>query len=262
MNSVSEAAQDQPPVVPQIRNVTAGDVVEALNEGIIDFLKAPLYGLFFGGIYAVGGLFILASLTVFEMKWMIVPIVIGFPLIGPFIAIGLYEISRRRAAGQELAWREILTVMMHNREHQFGMMAFLILCVFWIWVFSARLLLAIFLGFLSFPTVTAFLEQVFGTTQGLAFLAIGSVFGAILSFVRYSATVISIPMLLDRNVDCITAIITSFKAVTGNPVVMLGWGLTVAILAILGTLPFFAGIVIILPVLGHATWHLYEKVIS
>lgn len=248
--------------LPRIRRLAPGDIAGCLRAGMTDFRKAPLYGLFFGGFYFLGGMFILASLRIFGMPWMIIPVAIGFPLIGPFIAVGLYEVSRRLAAGEPPEWRGVLTVMLKQRERQLGWMAFVVLFIFWIWIYQVRLLLAIFLGFKSFSGVGAFLTVVTTTPEGLGFLLAGTIVGAVLAMVLFSATVISIPLLLDREIDLVSAIITSFRTVIENPVAMIGWGIVVTLLAMFAMLPVFAGLPIVLPVLGHATWHLYRLAVE
>lgn len=226
-----------------------------------DFLRAPLFGLFFGGVYVVGGLFILAALWQFDMPWMIIPVAIGFPLVGPFIAVGLYEISRRLTNNEPLEWRAILSVMLRQRERQLGWMAFVVLFVFWIWIYQVRLLLALFLGFKSFSSIGAFLTIVTTTPEGMTFLAVGTIVGAVLALVLFSITVISIPLLLDREIDFVSAIITSVRVVLRNPVTMLGWGIVVTWLAIAAMVPAFIGLLFVLPILGHATWHLYGRAV-
>lgn len=251
-----------PPKVPQIQSITFRDIRDALEAGFADFLRAPLFGLFFGGIFLVGGLVILASLTVLDMPWMIIPVAIGFPLIGPFVAVGLYEVSRRLDSGQPLVWSEILLVVFRQRERQLSWMAFVVLFIFWMWIYQVRLLLALFLGFKSFSSIPRFVEIITTTPEGLAFLAVGTLVGAALALVLYSATVIAMPLLLERELDFITAMITSFKTVIKNPVPMIGWGLIVAVLAIIAMLPLFLGMLVILPILGHATWHLYKRAVE
>lgn len=261
MKGNTQATPRRAPRLPQISPIVASDIVAALKAGVADFTHAPLYGLFFGAIYATGGLIILAALTVLNKTWLIIPIAIGFPLIGPFVAVGLYEVSRRRAAGLPLNWREILLVIFSQRERQLGWMSFVILFIFWIWMYQIRLLLAIFLGFKSFSSFNSFLEVVTTTSEGFGFLAVGTLVGAFLALFLFSSTVIAMPLLLDRNVDMVSAMITSFKAVFASPVVMLGWGLVVAALVILAMLPMFLGLIVVLPVLGHATWHLYARAV-
>lgn len=248
--------------LPAVRQLSANDVTESLRAGFNDFLKAPMFGLFFGAVYFLGGLFILAALRVFDMPWMIIPVAIGFPLVGPFIAVGLYEVSRRLAAGDALDWRGVLTVMLRQRERQLGWMAFVVLFIFWIWIYQVRLLLALFLGFKSFSSVGAFVQIVTTTPEGAAFLVVGTGVGALLALVLFSTTVISIPLLLDREIDFVSAIITSFRTVIENPITMIGWGALVTLLAIFAMLPAFLGLLVVLPVLGHATWHLYGRAVE
>lgn len=247
--------------VPSVRDVEVGDILTALRAGLADFLAAPLFGFFFGSICAAGGLLIVASLTLFDMSWMIIPVAIGFPLVGPFIAVGLYEVSRRRAAGEPLNWRDVILAIVRQRERQFGFIGIVILCIFWIWIFIARILFALFLGSKSFTGFLGFFEIVTTTVHGLGFLAIGSAIGAILAFVLFASTVISLPLLVDRDIDVITAMITSFNTVYKSPVAMIAWGALTVLLAIIAMIPAFLGLIVVFPVLGHTTWHLYKKAI-
>jgi uncharacterized membrane protein len=250
----------RPPAV-KINTISFADVKAALADGWRDFRRAPLIGLFFGGIYAAGGIAILLILNVLHQPWWIIPIAVGFPLIGPFVAVGLYEVSRRLAGGEPLAWGQILTVILEQRKRQVSWMAFVVLFIFWMWLYEVRMLLAIFLGFKTPSTLEGFLKVVTTTWEGIGFLAVGSGVGAGLAFVLFCTTVIAIPLLLDREIDLITAIISSFKAVFQNPVPMIGWGIIVALLTVVALAPLFLGLVAVLPVLGHATWHLYRRVI-
>lgn len=247
---------------PQVKAVSRSDVIWALRAGMADFGRAPVYGLFFGGIFALGGLAFLAFLQLWDMPWMLIFIGLGFPLIGPFAAAGLYEISRKLAAGEELNWRGILVLVFAQRERQLGWMAFVVLFVFWIWFYQVRLLIALFMGTRAPASLGGFLEVALTTSQGQMFLLVGTAVGALLALVLFSLTVISIPLLLDRDVDFVTAMITSVKAVRASPWVMFGWGITVAALAIVAMIPAFLGLAIVFPVLGHATWHLYTRAVE
>lgn len=251
----------RPPVV-KINAIGFDDVKAALASGWRDFMAAPLIGLFFGAIYVAGGIAMLIMLYVIHQPWWIIPIAVGFPLIGPFVAVGLYEVSRRLAAGRPLIWKEILTVILAQRHRQVGWMAFVVLFIFWMWLYEVRMLLAIFLGFKSFSTLGAFFEVVTTTSAGLAFLAVGTIVGAILSFILFCTTVVAIPLLLQRDIDLITAIITSFRAVLQNFGPMIGYGIMVAVLTFLSLMPLFLGLLVVLPVLGHATWHLFTRVVA
>ncbi|MGI9401668.1 MAG: DUF2189 domain-containing protein [Rhizobiaceae bacterium] len=246
---------------PQINHIGVNDVFRSLREGFSDFTKAPMIGLFFGGFYALGGLIILAALNYFHQSWMIFPVAIGFPLIGPFIAAGLYETSRRLSAGEPIEWSAIIGVVFKQRERELGWMAFVVLFIFWIWMYQIRLLTALFLGSSSMSSVQSFLDVISSTSDGFAYLFTGTIVGGVLALVLFSTTVISMPLLMDREYDFVTALITSIRAVLANLIPMLTFGLIVTILAFLALAPFFLGLLIVLPVLGHATWHLYKKVI-
>ncbi|MEM8541899.1 MAG: DUF2189 domain-containing protein, partial [Pseudomonadota bacterium] len=134
--------------------------------------------------------------------------------------------------------------------------------VFWVWMYQVRLLIAIVLGRMSFSGLDGFLAVVLYSQQGWIFLAIGHVVGAVLSLILFSITVVSIPLLLDRELDFITAMITSVKAVFASPMVMLGWGIIVTLSIIAAMIPAFLGLFLVLPILGHTTWHIYQKAVA
>lgn len=236
--------------------VSFADVFAALGAGWRDFRAAPLYGLFFGGIYAAAGVLLYLLLSYYRSVWLILPLAIGFPLIGPFVAAGLYEISRRLARREQLWWGEILTVTIRQSRREFGWMAFVVLFILWVWMYQVRLLVAFFMGYKGFASLDGFIVALTGQS-GLTFLAIGTVIGAALSFVLFCSTVIAMPMLLHRDVDFITALITSWRTVFENLAPMILFGLIVALLTFLALIPMFLGLIVVLPVLGHATWHLY-----
>lgn len=245
----------------RINRLEMKDVTGALAEGLRDFRRFPLFGLFFGGIYALGGLFIVVMLSLYHQPWMIIPIAIGFPLIGPFVAVGLYEISRRHERGEPISWRGVLAEVFRQRERQLSWMAFAVLFIFWIWIYQVRLLLALFLGFKIPASLAAFATVVTTTPEGMLFLLVGTVVGGVIATVLFSLTVISMPLLLDHDIDFVTAMLTSIRTVVENPVAMLTFGLIVAATAFIALLPLFAGLFVALPILGHATWHLYRRAI-
>ncbi|MGJ8529153.1 DUF2189 domain-containing protein [Maritalea sp.] len=252
----------QPPKLPAVKSITFDHVRAALLAGWQDFLKAPIYGLVFGGFYVVGGLLIWAGLMLYNMPWMIIPVAIGFPLVGPFVAVGLYEVSRRLLDGKPLIWREIFLLILGQRERQLGWMAFVVLFIFWVWIYQIRLLLALFLGFKSFSSIGEFVSVITTTPEGIGFLIVGTLVGAGIAFVLYASTVVAMPLLMDRDIDFVSAIIVSFKSVLSNLVPMLGFALIVGVLTTIAMVPAFLGLLIVLPVLGHATWHLYGQVVE
>ena len=246
---------------PVVRAVTAADIAEALVQGLRDFQAAPLYGLMFGALYAVGGLLVVASVTALGMSYLAYPLAAGFALIGPFIAIGLYDVSRRREAGEPLSFAAVWAAMTSRRE--LAWMAFVTLFVFIMWMYQVRFLMALFLGLnASFSSLQQFITVVLTTNEGLLFLAVGNVVGAALSLILFSLTVVSFPLLLDRDVDFVTAMITSVRAVAMSPGPMIGWAAIIVMLLIVSAIPFFLGLLITLPVLGHATWHLYRRIVA
>ena len=165
----------------------------------------------------------------------------------------------RLAAGERPSWGDVFAVIWAQRRREVSWMAFVMLFVFWIWMYQVRLLIALFLGLVSFASFEQFLTVVFTTQDGILFLAIGHLVGAVLALVLFSITVISIPLLLEREVDMVTAMITSIKTVFQSPLVMLGWGVFVTLCVLAASIPFFLGLLVVLPVFGHATWHLYRR---
>lgn len=260
MSTGEGQAVHTPPKAPEIATIGFDAIGASLVAGLKDFARAPAYGLFFGAVFALGGIAIYLFLSIYNQPWMMLPIMIGFPLIGPFVAAGLYEVSRRLKAGEPLSWGAVLFAVFAQRERQMGWMAFVILFVFWIWVYQVRLLVALFMGFNTPATLEGFINIVLTTQSGIMFLIVGTLVGGVLALFLFSVTVVSMPLLLDSELDFVTAIITSFKAVTKNPAPMLFWGVVVTLLSILAMAPMFLGLLIVLPVLGHATWHLYLAV--
>ncbi len=247
---------------PVVREIDFADVRAALAEGWSDFRRAPLMGLCFGGFYALGGLLIVATVASFGMSYLAYPLAAGFVLIGPFVAAGLYEISRRLEADTPLTWGAVVRVMFAQSGREFAWMAFVSIFAFIVWMYQVRLLLALFLGFKSFASMGAFLRVIVTTPDGLAFLAVGHVVGAVMALIVFSLTVVSFPLLLDRDVDFITAMIVSVKSVTTNPLPMLAWGAMVVAILFMAAAPAFLGLFVALPVLGHATWRLYRRVVA
>jgi uncharacterized membrane protein len=245
--------------MPQVKKISVNDVIDALAAGLSDFRKAPVYGLTIGAFFALGGLFVIFSAAALNLSYLSYPAAAGFVLIGPFAAVGLYEVSRRLESGEELSWSLILGTMWAQKSRELSWMAFVVLFIQIMWMYQVRLLLALFLGFRSFASFEEFLTEVVSTPEGLMFLAVGHVLGAVLSLILFSLTVISFPLLLEEDRDFITAMITSVRAVVTSPVPMIGWAFVVTAVLIVSIIPGFLGLIVSLPVLGHTTWHLYRK---
>jgi uncharacterized membrane protein len=242
-------------VDPVVRRITVADIADAFAHGLRDFQALPLYGLVFGALYALGGL------TQLGMVYLAYPLAAGFALLGPFVAVGLYEISRRRELGQPVSPGAIWSTVRSRSE--IGWMAFVTLFFFIIWMYQVRLLVALLLGLnASFSSFKEFLTVVLTTNEGLLFLTIGNLDGAALSLILFALTVVSFPLLLDREVDFVTAMVTSVRAVVASPVPMIGWAAIIVALLIVSALPYFFGLLVTVPVLGHTTWHLYRKIVA
>lgn len=247
--------------MPEILELDLSDLRAALAAGWRDFLRAPLYGLFFAGVYVLGGWLIAwASLTEGQIWWTIFAGA-GFPILGPFIACGFYEVSRRLEMGEPLDWGGVLGAVFRQKDRQIPTMAAIIVVFFLFWNFLAHMIFALFLGTATLTNITSSV-QVFLTPEGLAMLAFGTVVGAIFAGVLYALTVVSLPLLMDREVDFITAMITSWTLVAANPGVMLVWGAAIAASLFLGMVTGFLGLFVALPLFGHASWHLYRRALE
>ncbi|MEM9709391.1 MAG: DUF2189 domain-containing protein [Pseudomonadota bacterium] len=249
------------PTPPAVRDITPDDVYAALRSGLEDFQKAPIYGLFFGAVFSIFGVTIAWALFQGAASYWILPVAAGFPLIGPFAAVGLYEVSRRLEAGEELTWWPILTSGFTSRNGQLPFFAVLAVFVFLAWIVLARVIFAVSFGTATMTNVLSSVE-VFFTFQGIVMLFIGSVVGAALAALFFSISVVGVPILVDRDIDVVTAMITSFRATVENRAAMGLWGIIVAAATIVAMLPLFLGMVLVFPMLGHAAWHIYRKVVE
>lgn len=245
--------------VPEVQDVTLTDLKQVIILGLRDFTRAPQFGLFFSAVYVLGG-FLMLWLGAGHVTWTLATS-LGFPLAAPFAAVGLYEVSRRLEAGQPLSWPGVLGVVWNERGRQIPWMGAIIVIYFLFWTFLAHMIFALFMG-LSVMTNVSESYAVFFTANGLMMIGVELAVGAVLAFLLFSMTVVSLPLLLDRELDFVTAMLTSIAVVKQNPIVMLCWAGLVAVVSLVALAPWFLGLMIALPVLGHATWHLYRRALD
>lgn len=245
----------------KINRIEISDLMECLALGVKDFNRAPKYGMFFGGIYAVGGLGIVWVAFGLGYFYLAYPFVMGFALFAPFAAAGTYEVSRRLEQGQPLSWRCVLGAVWSRAGMEFGWLALVSLFTLILWLDLAVFL---FLGFFGahVPSLPELFTTIFTTTYGMAFFAVGNLVGAVIALVVFSFTAISPPLLADRDIDFVTALTTSVRAVLVNPRTMLAWAVVIGMDLALSFVTLFVALIVILPVLGHTTWHLYRRLID
>jgi uncharacterized membrane protein len=242
--------------LPEIGRVTLGELWICLKEGFVDFLLAPQYGLAFSAVYVVGG-FLLVWLGAGTVSWTLT-ISLGFPLVAPFAAVGLYEVSRRIEAGLPLEWKPVLAVVWQERTRQIPWMGAIIVIYLLFWTFLAHMIFAVFMGLSTAVNVSSSFEM-FLTPAGMRMVAAEVIVGAALAYLLFAMTLVSLPLLLEKEIDFVTAMILSIRTVSENFVVLTIWALIIAVLSILALAPWFLGLMIVLPILGHATWHLYRR---
>ncbi len=234
------------------------DLFTALAAGWRDFIANAKFGLFFAAIFVGGGLGLAYLLFSRGEFFWVIPATAGFPLLAPFAAAGLYEISRRREAQLPISWGTVLGAVRAG-DGQLPVMGMIVFVIFSFWVILAHTVFGIFLGPSDLgadPLATLM------SIEGLSMLVVGSIVGGVVALFLFAIMVVSLPMMIDREVDFITAMIVSVKSVTTNTFTMLVWAAMVAALLFLAMLPAFAGLFLVLPLLGHATWHLYRRAIS
>jgi uncharacterized membrane protein len=247
---------------PTVRRITNADLFEALRQGAQDFWAKPSHYVFLCLIYPIMGIVLTQWSSGSNMFQLIYPLVSGFALIGPFAAIGLYEISRRREQGLDSSWSHALDVRHSPALPSIGLLGVMLFALFLLWMYAAQAIYASLYGDMPPTSIGSFLQDALTTQRGWTLIVLGNLTGLVFAFVVLATTVIAFPLLLDRDVGAFTAIETSVKAMLVNPAQMIFWGIIVAALLVLGSIPIFAGLAIVMPILGHATWHLYRKVIE
>ena len=262
--NVTSMAQGGPDTAaaPVIRTIGLSELHRALQRGWEDFKAVPSHAIVLCIIYPVLGLMLARAVHGYSVLPLLFPLAAGFALLGPFAALGLYEMSRRRERGEQAtAWDAIEVV----RSPSFGAMVglgVLLLALFVTWVATAQAIYIAAFGYAGASGVSDFAERVLTTPQGWWLIVVGCGVGFLFALVALCISVVSFPLMLDRHAGAGDAMVTSLRAVARNPVPMAAWGLIVALLLVAGSLPAFLGLAVVIPLLGHATWHLYRETIE
>jgi len=245
-----------------IRTISLSDLREALRLGWEDFMAIPSHAIILCVIYPVLGLVLARAVFGYAVIPLLFPLAAGFALVGPFAALGLYELSSRRERGEEASAWDAFEVL---RSPSFGAMlglGTLLLALFVTWVATAEAIYTAVFGYGGATGFTDFVQRVFTTPAGWWLIIVGCGVGFLFALLALCISVVSFPLMLDRHAGALEAMVTSLRVAGQNPVPIAAWGLIVAALLVAGSLPFFLGLAVVIPLLGHATWHLYRKAIA
>lgn len=248
-------------VVPEVRRIGLGDIRDALRAGLADMAALRDDILFIALIYPLAGL-VLATAAFNQNLWsMLFPLASGFAIVAPVAATGLYEMSRRREQGEHVSWIDAFKAFSSPAIGSIFGMGLILLSVFGVWLAVAYQIGQATLGSATPPTMRMFAEQVFASQASVPLIVGGVGAGFLFAVLAFSISVVAIPLLLDRDVGLWNAVRASLKAVAANPVPMIAWAATIAGLLVVGSIPLLVGLIVVVPVLGHASWHLYRKLV-
>ena len=247
---------------PRVRRIGPADCFSALREGFDDFFSMPTYPVFVGVFYAVAGIALFAMTSFGNALHLAFPLAAGFALIGPFVAIGLYEMSRRRERGLAVRSRDALTIVRSPALPSILAFGLVLLAIFAAWIFAAELIYVWLYGPNPPAAATSFLQDVLTTGRGWALIVTGVLVVFCFAALALAISVVAFPLMLDRDLGLVPALDASLHVTRANPLAVAFWGLIVAVALVLGSLPVFFGLAIVMPVLGHATWRFYRKAIE
>ena len=250
------------PSRPVVRHIAPSDLFDALARGVDDFMAMPSHAVFLCVIYPLLGLVMIGAAVGGTMLPLAFPIAAGFALIGPLAAIGLYELSRRREAGLDSSSSHAFDVLHSPSLGAIVAMGLLLMAIFLLWLVAAEAIYIANFGYAVPGSISKFANDVFTTPAGWTLIVVGTAVGFAFAVVALSIGAISFPLLLDRDVGAAVALATSIRVVAENPVTMALWGFIVAAMLLIGSIPFFLGLTVVMPVLGHATWHLYRRAVE
>jgi uncharacterized membrane protein len=245
------------PVILTVRKIGLADLKDSLAKGIDDSLAMPTFHVFLALTYPIA----LMWFTGYALP-LLFPLTAGFALVGPFAGIGLYEMSRCRELGLDTSWGHVLDVVRSRSILSILSLALLLLVIFVSWVFAAQSLFMSLFGTAPPKSFIALVTTIFATPEGWTLIGLGSAIGFVFAVVALSISVVSFPLLLDRDVGALVAVQTSVRSVLANPFTMAVWGLIIAAVLATGFLILFVGLAVAVPILAHASWHLYRRVVE
>jgi uncharacterized membrane protein len=250
------------PDQPIVRKIGIADLRDALAEGLADFNAMPTHLVFLCLIYPIVTLIAARTAAGYEVVPLVFPFLAGYTLIGPLVAIGMSELSRRREKGLDISRRHAFNVLRFPFIRAIAILGIVLMGIYFGWLFAAQAIYEQYFGSAVPASIAEFARQVFTTPSGWALIIVGCGVGFLFAVVVFTLSVVSFPLLLDRDVGVMTAVTTSIRAVIANPTAMAMWGFIVASALVIGSLPLFVGLAVVVPVLGHSTWHLYRKVVE
>jgi len=255
-------SDSSPATLPAVRRITPADLFDAMRLGFDDFKAMPSHAVFLCVIYPLVGIILISATLGSSTLPLAFPLVAGFALVGPFAAIGLYELSRRREAGLDTSPLRAFDILRSPSLGAILALGLLLVAIFLVWLAVAQAIYIANFGYSSPSSIRQFVHEVFETSAGWRLIVIGTFVGFLFAVAAFCISVVSFPLLLDRAVGASVALATSIRVVVSNPATMGLWGIIIAALLVMGSIPFLMGLAVVMPLLGHATWHLYRKAVD
>ena len=245
-----------------VRTITADDLTQSMRDGYHDFLAKRGDLVFIGLLYPLIGIVAGVAATGGSILPLLFPMLAGLSLLGPLVSTGFYQLAKRREQGLESSWWHFFDVFTSPSREGIILVGIMLMAIFGAWLVSAGMIYAAFFGTSPPPSIGALLGDAFTTPRGWAMMLIGNGVGAVFALIVLATSVVSLPMLIDTDVDAATAVRTSLKAFAANRTLLIRWGVRVALFLIVGAIPILLGLAAVLPILGYATWHLYTRLVD
>lgn len=257
----TDNSSTKPDPLPRVRQIAMDAPWDWLAAGWRDVWNSSSISLVYGLVFAVISSAFALTITALNLSSLMLALASGFVLLGPILAVGLYEISRRLEAGESISLKEIIHVRT-RAPAQLMFLGVMLMIAFLVWVRVATLLFALFYGLQGFPPLAQFVDELLFTARGLALLTVGTAIGGVLALIVFAISAVSVPLLMVRNIDAVSAMLLSIEAVRKNLLPMILWAWLIMLMMGFGIATLFGGLVITFPLIGHATWHAFRAVID